>query len=295
MLAGSQQGSIGSYYGTMLPTGHHSSAFYGSFYNPGSSTVYPGGTQPTLTPINYYSPSIYMQNHETVWGNTNQPSSQPNQNKKTQDFENLSTNQLPSCSKADSSTSQPPTAQDTNIQTEKQPTSQLTNKPPAECPTSQDLEQNKEQEFLSTTAERPPSKPGSVCSVEEETTDKDSDDESAEEEEDVEPDHDTSSSYSSCSYDSYTSEDFMPIENDDILENVPENFLNDASFGEIEQAKQDLVDDDLQCLLCNNFDHLIPRLDIAERLEPVVGEPISKSSVLLCTQCDLMVMSRTTF
>ena len=114
--------------------------------------------------------------------------------------------------------------------------------------------------------------------------------------EDEEEGDDTSSYTSSSS--SYTEsfisdDDFqtMGTNNDhDLLDNVPESIFNDTSFGDMaDHAKEDLVDDELQCLLCNNFDHLIPRLDIAIKLEPVVGEPISKSSVLLCTQCDLMV------
>lgn len=293
MLAGSQQSSMGSYYSTILPTGHHSTAFYGTFYNPGSSSVYPGSGQPTLTPMNYYSPSLYMQNPDTVWGNTNQSSSQTNQNnnKRSQEYEIQSSQHLPSCSKIDLISSQPPLPQENNIQNEEHPAIQLTNEPAADCPSAGDLESNKEPEFISETIDRPPSNQGSVGSVDEESTERNSDEESAEEEEEVEQDNDTLSTYSSCYEDSYTSDDFMPIENDDILDNVPESILNDTSFGDIEQARQDLVDDDLQCLLCNNFDHLIPRLDIAIKLEPVVGEPISKSSVLLCTQCDLMVLT----
>ena len=136
-------------------------------------------------------------------------------------------------------------------------------------------------------------RPASKCETAESPGDESSaDKESLEESEDDqdEQEEDSSSSYTTSYTESYTSEDLIPIENDDedILENVPENILNDTSFGDIDRAK-DLVDEDLQCLLCNNFDHLIPRLDIAIKLEPVVGEPISKSSVLLCTQCDLMV------
>jgi hypothetical protein len=136
-------------------------------------------------------------------------------------------------------------------------------------------------------------RPTSKCETAESPGDDESsviDKESLEEsEDDLDQEEESSSSYTSSYTESYTSEDLIPIENEDILDDVPENILNDTSFGDMDRAK-DLVDDDLQCLLCNNFDHLIPRLDIAIKLEPVVGEPISKSSVLLCTQCDLMVI-----
>ena len=71
--------------------------------------------------------------------------------------------------------------------------------------------------------------------------------------------------------------------------------LHDTSFGETDAVHPlqenrwgHATDDGLQCLLCTSDDHLLPRLDIAVKLEPVVGEHISKS-VLLCTACDLMM------
>lgn len=98
MLAGSQQSSMSSYYGTILPPpSHHSSAFYGTFYNPNSPSVYPSG-QPPINAINYYSPSLYIQNHETMWPNSNS-NSQPAPTKQTYPYESSSINQLPSCSK----------------------------------------------------------------------------------------------------------------------------------------------------------------------------------------------------
>lgn len=152
----------------------------------------------------------------------------------------------------------------------------------------------KETDFLCGGLERTASKCDTAESPEDDessVTDKESLEES---EDELNQDEESSSSYSSSYTESYTSEDLIPIENEEILDKVPENILNDTSFGDIDRAK-DLVDDDLQCLLCNNFDHLIPRLDIAIKLEPVVGEPISKSSVLLCTQCDLMVGTNTLY
>lgn len=103
--------------------------------------------------------------------------------------------------------------------------------------------------------------------------------EEIEEEEDEEEDSSSYASSSSSYTESFISDDDLPpIGNEhDLLENVPESILNDTSFGDIaDHAKEDhLVDDELQCLLCNNFDHLIPRLDIAIKLEPVVGEVTS--------------------
>jgi hypothetical protein len=288
MLAGSQQSSMSSYYGTILPPpSHHSSAFYGTFYNPNSPSVYPS-SQPPINPINYYSPSLYMQNHETMWPNSNS-NSQPAPAKRSYSYETGNISQLPACSKVSSSvmpiTSALPEARTTALPDE---ASTLTLEPLPECSSSA-VESAKETDFMCVELDRPASK----CETAESPGDDESsviDKESLEEsEDDLDQEEDSSSSYTSSYTESYTSEDLIPIENEDILEDVPDNILNDTSFGDIDRAK-DLVDDDLQCLLCNNFDHLIPRLDIAIKLEPVVGEPISKSSVLLCTQCDLMVI-----
>ena len=111
--------------------------------------------------------------------------------------------------------------------------------------------------------------------------------ESAVESEDV--DEEDSSSYSSFSPSSIyscTSDDIAPASEN----RVSERILLDTSFGDCIQTSRDyaFADQDLQCLLCTNIDHLLPRLDIAIKLEPVVGEQISKS-ILLCTQCDLML------
>ncbi len=290
MLAGSQQSSMSSsmsYYGTILPPGHHSSAFYGTFYNPNSPSVYPGTAQPPINPINYYSPSLYMQNHETMWPNSNS-NPQTASTKRSYSYESTNISQLPACSKV--SSVQPSTALPETRTTLPEETSALTlAEPSAECSASAVESAAKEPtDFMCDGLDRPASKCETVESPDDESS---ADKESLEEsEDDVDQEEDSSSSYTTSYTESYTSEDLIPIENDDedILENVPENILNDTSFGDIDRAK-DLVDEDLQCLLCNNFDHLIPRLDIAIKLEPVVGEPISKSSVLLCTQCDLMV------
>ena len=288
MLAGSQQSSMSSYYGTILPPpSHHSSAFYGTFYNPNSPSVYPSG-QPPINPINYYSPSLYMQNHETMWPNSNS-NSQPAPAKRSYSYETSNISQLPACSKVSSSivsTNSLPESRATALPEE---TSTLTLEPLPECSSSAVESTSKETDFMCVELDRPTSK----CETAESPGDDESsviDKESLEEsEDDLDHEEESSSSYTSSYTESYTSEDLIPIENEDILDDVPENILNDTSFGDMDRAK-DLVDDDLQCLLCNNFDHLIPRLDIAIKLEPVVGEPISKSSVLLCTQCDLMVI-----
>ncbi|KAI9564617.1 hypothetical protein GHT06_008358 [Daphnia sinensis] len=297
MLTGSQQSSMSSYYGTILPPSHHSSAFYGTFYNPNSPSVYPSG-QPSINPINYYSPSLYMQNHETMWPSSNS-SSQPAPAKRIYPYDSSNVSQLPSCSKISSSVAPTSSLPETRLVLQEQTpahslaqleipssSSMLSSLPP--CSSSAVESAAKEADFICGGLERAASKCDTAESPEDDessVTDKESIEES---EDEFNQDEESSSSYSSSYTDSYTSEDLIPIENEEILDKVPENILNDTSFGDIDRAK-DLVDDDLQCLLCNNFDHLIPRLDIAIKLEPVVGEPISKSSVLLCTQCDLML------
>lgn len=288
MLAGSQQSSMSSYYGTILPPGHHSSAFYGTFYNPNSSSVYPGGGQPPLNPINYYSPSLYMQNHETMWPNSNSSqNSQTPSSKRTYLYESSNVNQLPACSRISSVPINDLLPETQTVLPEETTSVNSLAEPSSECSSSLVESTVKDSDFMCEVLERPISK----CETSVESLDESSsaDKESLEgSDDDVEQEEDSSSSYTSSYTESYTSDDLAPIENEDILDNVPENILNDSTFGDIDRAK-DLVDEDLQCLLCNNFDHLIPRLDIAIKLEPVVGEPISKSSVLLCTQCDLMV------
>lgn len=289
MLTGSQQSSMSSYYGTILPPGHHSSAFYGTFYNPNSPSVYPGGGQPALNPINYYSPSLYMQNHETMWPNSNSNSQTTPSSKRSYSYESSNVSQLPACSKiASASTNVLPDPTQTTLPEETASGHALV-EPSSECSSSAIESTAKEPDFTSMceVLDRPASKSETAESPGESSVDKESLDET--DDDDADQEEDSSSSYTSSYTESYTSEDLAPIENEDILDNVPDNILNDSSFGDIDRAK-DLVDEDLQCLLCNNFDHLIPRLDIAIKLEPVVGEPISKSSVLLCTQCDLMVV-----
>ena len=292
MLAGSQQSSMSSsmsYYGTILPPGHHSSAFYGTFYNPNSPSVYPGTAQPPINPINYYSPSLYMQNHETMWPNNNSNSQAAPAKRQSFSYESTNVSQLPACSKVSSAGLSTSTLPETRTTMPEETTALTLAEPSSECSSSTVKPATKESDFMCDGIDRPASKcetaesPGDESSADKESLEESEDDQDEQEE-------DSSSSYTTSYTESYTSEDLIPIENDDedILENVPENILNDTSFGDIDRAK-DLVDEDLQCLLCNNFDHLIPRLDIAIKLEPVVGEPISKSSVLLCTQCDLMV------
>ena len=300
MLTGSQQSS----YYQLLPTGHHSSAFYGTFYNPSSPSVYPGSGQTAMNPMNYYSTSLHpysMQNHESMWPSNNQnappQSSTAPAAKNPYPYENSDrTVQPPSCSKA---TSNPPAPlPETAIveipeQQQQPPPEQPST---VECSSTAVIETVKEpSEFLcEPLPDRPLSKAESVESLEG-SAGKESDEEEGEDSEEQETDHEEveeeESAYSTSTYsESYTSEDLPPIDDDDdILKDVPESILNDTSFGDFDHAKEDIVDDDLQCLLCNNFDHLIPRLDIAIKLEPVVGEPIHRSSVLLCTQCDLMV------
>ena len=288
MLAGSQQSTMSSYYGTILPPSHHSSAFYGTFYNPNSPSVYPGSGQPSINPMNYYSPSLYMQNHESMWSNSNsntQATPKRSYPHATYDCSNI--NQLPACSKVTSSAPLSLSAELSTVVQEEEPTDTLA-EPSSECPSLPVESVPKDTEFLCDGLEDQSS---SKCeaveeSVGESSVDKESLEES--EEDEIDQEEESTSSYTSSYSESYTSEDIAQIDNEDLLENVPESILNDTSFGDIDRAK-DLVDEDLQCLLCNNFDHLIPRLDIAIKLEPVVGEPISKSSVLLCTQCDLMV------
>ena len=301
MLAGTQQTSMSSYYGTILPPGHHSSAFYGTFYNHNSPSVYPGSGQPSINPINYYSPSLYMQNHETMWSNNN--STQVPTSKQPYPFEGTNISQLPACKVSSSSTltsnsSLPEVRPLTQLPEEASSVLTIPEPAPQQCSTSScrvmdstavEPSSNKESDFMNEVQDRPPSKCETAESVGESSVEKDESLEESDEDIDQEDEY-SSSSYTSSYSESYTSdEDLAPIENEDILDNVPENILNDSSFGDIDRAK-DLVDEDLQCLLCNNFDHLIPRLDIAIKLEPVVGEQISKSSVLLCTQCDLMVV-----
>ena len=121
----------------------------------------------------------------------------------------------------------------------------------------------------------------------------------------------SSCSASTCSTDSYSDDSsclsgylapMSPILEHDrrflevVGSRVPEDpnvILQDASFGdgEVHHSLKEAwgnADEGLQCLLCTSDDHLLPRLDIAVKLEPVVGEHISKS-VLLCTACDLMM------
>lgn len=290
----------GGYYGSILPPGHHSSAFYGSFYNPNSS--YPGGGQAALNP--YYSPSLYMQNHETMWSSSG--NNAPNKRSFSSYESGSNSEQPPSCSKMssvpDSTLPSAPTVNTIPEEPSMQPSEVLT----AETAVSQDLQQqhppsagfeSKADETIESVEEESVvEKESEEEDDEEEVDQEEADEEEVEEEEEEES---SSNSYeSSSSPSSYTEsfisdEDLPPIhshDDHDLLHSVPESILNDTSFGDMDHvAKEDLVDAELQCLLCNNFDHLIPRLDIAVKLEPVVGEPISKSSVLLCTQCDLMV------
>ena len=271
-----------SYYSSILPTpGHHSSAFYGTFYNTGSPSVYSGTGQPSLNPINYYSPSLYMQNHETMWN----PSSQTNHvaSKRSYPYETNSP-LLPAGSKVSTTSSsllpQPPSDDypDESTLSLAEPINPVASLPE---PTTKDSE------FQYSTLPRPHSKAESIESLESSVS-KESLQLDSEESEETDKE-DLSSSFSSTSFESYTNDEIDSISNEHVLDEVPEEILQDNSFGEIQHSKDyEFADEDLQCLLCNNFDHLIPRLDISIKLEPVVGENISKS-VLLCTQCDLML------
>ena len=275
MLAGYQQSSY------VLPTGHHSSAFYGTFYNPSSPSVYPGSGQPAMNPMNYYSPSLHpysMQNHETMWSNNNpnpQQSSTPAPtSKNSYSYENSdrTVQQPPSCSKVASIP--PPPLPETAIveiseqqqQQQQQQQVSMVIEPTTECASSTVIEAvaNKESnEFLcEAIPSRPLSKAESVESLEGTASKESGDEEGGTEEEEVDQElveEEESYESSDSSYtESYTSEDLPPIaEDDDLLKNVPENILNDTSFGDFDQAKEDgIVDEDLQCLLCNNFGNL---------------------------------------
>jgi len=272
-----------SYYSSILPTpGHHSSAFYGTFYNTGSPSVYSGTGQPSLNPINYYSPSLYMQNHETMWN----PTSQTNHvsSKRTYPYETNSPS-LPACSKV-STTSSSTLPQSASEEYPGESTLSLAEPINSVAPVPETT--TKDTEFQYNTISRPLSKADSIESLES-SVNKESLPLDSEESEETDKE-DLSSSFSSTSFESYTNEEIDSITNEHVLDEVPEEILQDTSFGEIQHSKDyEFGDEDLHCLLCNNFDHLIPRLDISIKLEPVVGENISKSSVLLCTQCDLML------
>lgn len=272
-----------SYYSSILPTpGHHSSAFYGTFYNTGSPSVYSGTGQPSLNPINYYPSSLYMQNHETMWN----PSSQTNHiaSKRSYSYETNSPI-LPACSKV-LTTSSPTLTPSVSDGYPGESTLSLAE--PINSGVSVPESATKDSEFQYSTLPRPLSKAESIESLES-SVNKESHPLDSEESEETDKE-DLCSSFSSTSLESYTNEEVDSISNEHVLDEVPEEILQDTSFGEIQHSKDyEFTDEDLQCLLCNNFDHLIPRLDISVKLEPVVGENISKSSVLLCTQCDLML------
>jgi hypothetical protein len=170
MLAGSQQSSMSSYYGTILPPpSHHSSAFYGTFYNPNSPSVYPS-SQPPINPINYYSPSLYMQNHETMWPNSNS-NSQPAPAKRSYSYETSNISQLPACSKVSSSIMPINSLPESRTTALPEETSTLTLEPLPECSSSAVESAAKETDYMCVELDRPASK----C----ETADSPGDDESS--------------------------------------------------------------------------------------------------------------------
>ena len=340
-MLGSQQ----SYYGTILPTpGHHSTAFYGTFYNPSSPSVYSGQAQASLNhPINYYSPSLYMpQNHEAMW-NSGQQASQSKRSYVSFDAGTSSLETLPSCSKITSTSSASSIAEnpisEESIASNCQPEAPVTTTDPIETektnfsyenldrpvsdseaclPSEEEDEEDEEGEeeeeeveeeeaAIENTTDTGVTEDAIVKMVESEEKREEEEEELGKEDES----YSSSCSASTCSTDSYSDDssclsgDLAPMS--PILEHdrrflevvgsrVPEDpnvILQDASFGdgEVHHSLKEAwgnADEGLQCLLCTSDDHLLPRLDIAVKLEPVVGEHISKS-VLLCTACDLMM------